>query len=146
MNNKPEQAAAIFQSLPSGRYYLATADVAFKGEEGGKFAGGLEHLGDNESELIRFIQEDEMILLGPNTQVATSGSQPPSMYLLEGHPPGDVVVATFALEAAARLTRLHGHRIRREDAEKWLSKATSSPQCDPEWVAWRLDGMTDLED
>lgn len=64
------------------------------------------------------------------------------MHLLKGLKPGNIVVACFALESAAKLARLHGYPITRQEAEQWLADATEI--CDPAWVVWRLDGIADL--
>jgi hypothetical protein len=67
------------------------------------------------------------------------------MHLLNGLPPGNIVVAMFALQAASRLAVLHNNPITRKQAEDWL--ATSSrdeDHHDSDWVTWSLDNMEDL--
>lgn len=68
---KPEQDIGIFVSLPSGRRYAASTDVAFHGHEGDRFQGGLD--GEDESELVRFAGDREKLVLSPpNAEVRHS--------------------------------------------------------------------------
>ena len=61
-------------------------------------------------------------------------------YLLEGLNPGQETVALWALESIVKLSRLHGHPLKREEAVEWLSRSTEK-NADLEWVDWRLDSI-----
>jgi hypothetical protein len=65
------------------------------------------------------------------------------MHLLNGLPPGNIVVAMFALQAASKLAVLHGNPITRKQAEDWLaaSYAQEEDYHNTVWVNWSLDNM-----
>lgn len=59
-------------------------------------------------------------------------------------PPGNLIIAGFALESIALLAAREGHPITRRTAEDWLRKADADPACIANWIKWRLDNISDL--